>query len=153
MRIFISWSGPRSEAVARALKSWIKCVLQATDPWISSSIPRGTAWREELRSQLAGTDNGILCITKANRESPWLLFEAGAIAKLENARTCTLLVDLKNSEVKEPLAMFQSTEMKQPIPLIRGQISTLAFSRRLRVCFPTLGGRCGGIGRRARLKI
>jgi hypothetical protein len=41
MKIFISWYGPRSKVLAEALKEWMKMVLQATRPWISTrDIPQ-----------------------------------------------------------------------------------------------------------------
>lgn len=114
MKIFISWSGKRSLAVAQVLKIFIKVVLQGTEPWISSEgIERGTAWREKLRQELERTDTGIICITKANSEASWLLFEAGAIAKMENSRTCTILIDLTAADIKGPLAQFQHTNLTQ----------------------------------------
>ena len=37
MKVFIiSWSWPRSQAVAETLRTWLKDVSQAVDPWISS---------------------------------------------------------------------------------------------------------------------
>ena len=35
MDVFLSWSQPRSEAIAKALKHWIPLVLQAATPWLS----------------------------------------------------------------------------------------------------------------------
>ncbi len=112
MKIFISWSGERSRAVAQVLKPWIKAVLQATEPWLSThDIQSGATWRETLRDNLADVENGVICLTNANQTAPWLLFEAGAIAKLDNSRTCTLLIDLKPTDVKDPLAIFQSSNL------------------------------------------
>ena len=36
MKIFISWSGERSQKIAELFKDWIQCVIQAAKPWISS---------------------------------------------------------------------------------------------------------------------
>jgi hypothetical protein len=45
MNVFISWSGGYSKAVAEVLKSWLKCVLQGTNPWLSTrDINRGSDW-------------------------------------------------------------------------------------------------------------
>ncbi len=49
MNVFISWSGPRSRAVAELLRDWIKCVLQATRPWISTrDLDRGSMWFNDI---------------------------------------------------------------------------------------------------------
>lgn len=111
MKIFISWSGERSHRVAKLLDEWLQCVIQAVDPWLSSKdIDRGTLWFSEITNQLANTHNGILCLTKSNLNKPWILFEAGALAKgLNSSRVFTLLIDLRPSDVKDPLGQFNHT--------------------------------------------
>lgn len=111
MRVFISWSGDRSHAVAELLHDWIKCVLQASDPWLSSrDIDRGALWFTEINDQLKDTSVGIICLTQENLNRPWLLFEAGALAKgLSTSRVCTLLIDVKPSDLDDPLAQFNHT--------------------------------------------
>ena len=111
MKIFISWSGQRSKAVAQALKSWIKMVLQATEPWVSTEdIERGSVWFSQIAEQLKTTQVGIICLTPENLDEPWILFEAGAIAKgMESNRVCTLLIGLAPTEVKPPLSQFNAT--------------------------------------------
>lgn len=111
MKIFISWSGIRSRAVAEFLREWIKCVLQSAKPWISSrDLDRGAVWFTEIGGQLKDTSVGIICLTAANKDKPWILFEAGALAKgLSTTRVCTLLVDLKPEDVEDPLAQFNHT--------------------------------------------
>ena len=111
MKVFLSWSGARSKAVAELLNDWLRCVLQACKPWISSrDVDRGTLWFGEISGQLSDTEIGIVCLTTDNRMKPWILFEAGALAKgLSHSRVCTLLIDLKPSDVEDPLAQFNHT--------------------------------------------
>lgn len=111
MKVFISWSGIRSKAVAELLSAWIKCVLQATRPWISTrDIDRGALWFSEISNQLKDTAVGIVCLTQENKNKPWILFEAGALAKgLTSNRVCTFLVDLKPADLEDPLAQFNHT--------------------------------------------
>ncbi|MFT6443312.1 MAG: hypothetical protein ACJASM_002872 [Salibacteraceae bacterium] len=112
MKIFISWSGERSRQVAELLDDWIQCVLQAVDPWLSGKdIDRGSLWFTEITAQLSNTHNGIVCLTKANLNNPWILFESGALAKgLSSSRIYTLLIDLNPEEVRGPLAQFNHTK-------------------------------------------
>lgn len=113
MKVFLSWSGigSRSEAVASLLNEWLPCVIQALNPWISTQdIDQGSLWFDEVSSQLSETTTGILCLSKANQERPWLLFEAGALAKgLSKSRVCILLIDLESPEVASPLSFFNHT--------------------------------------------
>jgi hypothetical protein len=111
MKVFMSWAGPRSHAVAELLAWWTKCVIQASRPWISSEdVDRGSLWFTEINNNLSDTSVGIVCLTDENKERPWVLFEAGALAKgLSNSRVCTFLIDLEPKDIKDPLAQFNHT--------------------------------------------
>ncbi|GMQ24578.1 hypothetical protein Aoki45_12600 [Algoriphagus sp. oki45] len=111
MKVFISWSGDRSKRVAELLDNWIQCVIQAVNPWMSSKdIDRGALWFTEITDQLANTSIGIVCLTKENKNKPWILFESGALAKgLSSNRVCTFLIDLAPTDLENPLAQFNHT--------------------------------------------
>ena len=111
MKVFMSWSGNRSRAIAELLAWWAKCVLQASRPWISTAdVDRGSLWFSEINNNLSDTLVGIVCLTDENKERPWVLFEAGALAKgLSNSRVCTFLIDLEPKDIKDPLAQFNHT--------------------------------------------
>ena len=83
-------------------------MIQAIDPWISSrNIDGGALWFSEISDQLADTTLGIVCLTHENKAEPWLLFEAGALAKgLTSSRVCTFLIDLESSDISNPLAQL-----------------------------------------------
>lgn len=82
MKIFISWSGDRSELLAKALRDWFPLVLHYVDPWLSQSdIQAGERWGIEVAKELETCNFGVICVTKENLNSPWILFEAGALAK------------------------------------------------------------------------
>ncbi len=111
MKVFMSWSGARSRAAAELLGNWTKCVIQATQPWISTrGIDRGALWFSSINDELKDTTVGIVCLTHENKNKPWILFEAGALAKgLANSRVCTFLVDLEPKDLQDPLAQFNHT--------------------------------------------
>lgn len=111
MKVFISWSGERSRQVAELLHTWIQCVIQAVEPWVSSSdIDRGALWFTQITNELSSTTHGIICLTGDNKDKPWILFEAGALAKgLNSSRIYTFLVDLNPEDIKDPLAQFNHT--------------------------------------------
>jgi hypothetical protein len=111
MKVFMSWSGQRSKLTAELLHGWVKCVIQAAQPWISSKgIERGALWFSEINNELKDTTVGVICLTQENKNAPWILFEAGALAKgLTTNRVCTFLVDLIPSDLQSPLAQFNHT--------------------------------------------
>ena len=113
MKVFISWSGDRSLAVATLLKNWLRLVIQALNPWLSSqNIENGSLWYNEITNQLKEINTGIICLTQENKNKPWILFEAGALAKgLSTSRVCTLLIDLAPKDVEPPLSQFNHTRV------------------------------------------
>lgn len=114
MKVFISWSGERSQMIAEALRYWLPSVIQAIQPWASSDdIEKGTRWRTGLAEELEQARVGIICLTPENLDSPWLHFEAGALYRQQNTRVCTYLYDLDLIDVREPLAQFQATKVQK----------------------------------------
>src|SRR4051812_36495571 len=112
MKIFISWSGERSKAIAEALHEWLPDVIQAIEPWMSANdIEKGARWRSGLATELEQTSVSVICLTPENLESPWIHFEAGALSKQQqNTYVCTFLFGLEPIDVREPLAQFQATK-------------------------------------------
>lgn len=111
MRIFISWSKEPSRTVAEALRDWLPDVIQSLEPWMSSAdIGAGARWSTEVAQALSDASIGIICVTLENQREPWLLFEAGALAKtLENTFVCPYLIEMRPSDlISGPLTQFQS---------------------------------------------
>jgi hypothetical protein len=72
---------------------------------------RAPGGRGSIADDLGETNFGIVCLTPANTESPWVNFEAGALSKqLAEARCATLLVALRPADVTGPLSQFMHTE-------------------------------------------
>jgi hypothetical protein len=116
IKIFISWSGKKSGAIAKALNDWLPKVIQEVDPFYSSEIEKGTKGIDVIQSLLEETSFGIICLTRDNLESKWIHFESGALAKLHNSgagRVWTLLYDVSYSDVTQPLAQFQHTSINK----------------------------------------
>jgi TIR domain len=123
MRIFLSWSGSASRAVAVALREWLPTVLQAAEPYVSSEdIEKGARWSAEIAQQLSATDFGIICVTEDNFGSPWINFEAGALSKsVDASRVSPFLLDMRPTDLVGPLSQFQATlpELEDVIRLLR----------------------------------
>jgi hypothetical protein len=110
VKVFISWSGKRSEAMAKALYHWLPDVINAVEPFMSAEdIRAGSRWLIEIAEQLQDTHFGILCVTRENPDHAWLLFEAGAIAKNLQSHVIPLMLDYtRPTELPAgPLSHFQ----------------------------------------------
>lgn len=122
MKVFISWSGTRSKALANAIKDWIPDIVQHAEPWVSDKdISAGERWAQKIAGELESSNFGILCITPENLSSEWILFEAGALSKaMQDAKVIPLLFGLELSELSGPLSQFQALKVDE-----QGMIDTL----------------------------
>jgi hypothetical protein len=113
VKVFISWSGNLSHKIAMALQKWLPKVMEKVEPFISSeNIPIGKSWREVAFNALENSTVGILCLTKENLFSPWMLFEAGALFnKTKQSLVIPFLIDLDYSEIAGPLKEFQGSNI------------------------------------------
>lgn len=112
MLVFISWSGSKSRQVAEALRLWLRNVIQAVDPWMSSEdIDTGSRWSAEVAQRLDEARVGIICITPDNMTAPWLLFEAGALSKsLDKSLVCPYLLGLRPTDLEGPMVQFHAAQ-------------------------------------------
>lgn len=113
--VFLSWSG-NSKSVAAALNDWLPQVLHAIRPWYSDEdIAKGARSIVAVESALASTTFGIICVTQANHQSPWLNYEAGFLAReLTQSRVTPFLIDLAPANLRGPLANLQATQASKP---------------------------------------
>jgi hypothetical protein len=125
-----------SKSVAEKLGSWLHELSHAVEPFVSTNIPKGDAWFITLFEQLRQCPAGIVCVTREDLHSDWLLFEAGALAKqVDRPRVCTLLIDVSPLEVPAPLSGFQATMLKKDDAdsrVARAQLHGPALARRER---------------------
>jgi hypothetical protein len=112
MRAFISWSGQRSQALGNALRSWLPQIIPGIDFFHSEEIPKGRNWHVEIIKALRGCSIGIFCITPESLRSPWVLFEAGALAQHGDQPTLLTYI-LSPVELTGPLSHFQGTRFEQ----------------------------------------
>lgn len=115
MKVFISWSGERSHILAQALHGWLPLVLHYVKPWLSEAdVAAGERWAQAVAKELESSNFGIICVTPENLASPWVLFEAGALAKsMQGAKVIPLLFNLEFSDVSGPLAQFQAKKVER----------------------------------------
>ncbi|HEU4562487.1 MAG TPA: toll/interleukin-1 receptor domain-containing protein [Longimicrobium sp.] len=113
MKVFLSWSGERSRVIAEALRKWLPDVIQNIEPWMSAAdIDAGARWNRHIEDELKTTQVGILCLTRDNQKAPWILFEAGALAKtVSDTLVCPYLIGFSSADlISGPLTRFQAKE-------------------------------------------
>lgn len=78
MNIFISWSKKPSMEYALKTKELLEKIDYNIKAFVSErDITAGDDVQNEIISKICECDKLILCFTKENKQSPWLLFEAG----------------------------------------------------------------------------
>lgn len=109
MKIFMSWSGDRSRAVAEALERFLPDVVDGVKIWFSEQdISPGSRWNQELSKELEDNSFGVICLTPENLDSRWVQFEAGALSKsIANSRVVPYRLELEPADVPPPLGQFQ----------------------------------------------
>ena len=114
MKVFVSWSGKLSRAIAQTLKQWLPCMIQSLEIFFSpEDIEKGSNWDVQISSELSQCKYGIICLTNDNISAPWINFEAGALAKELDSHISALMVNIKPSDIKGPLARYQSTKLEK----------------------------------------
>jgi len=118
MRIFITWSGGRSEQIAQHLHEWLQSVIQKIVPYVSTNdIEKGSRWPTEIAQNLDEIHFGIACVLPENTRAEWLQFESGALSKSLNnkeGRVAPILFGVQQEMlVNNPLSLFQCTKFSK----------------------------------------
>lgn len=97
------------------MNDWLPLVLHYVEPWMSeASIDAGQRWGIAVAKELEVSNYGIICVTRENLNAPWVLFEAGALAKsLDDSQVIPLLLDLDFKDISGPLAQFQAKKTER----------------------------------------
>lgn len=135
MKVFLSWSGTPSRMLGEALRDWLPNVLQVVQPWMSAvDMQVGTRWSLDLSKELEAARAGIICLTPDNQNSPWILFEAGALSKILDTQ-CVIpyLLRMTPADVQGPLVQFQAATANQAdtyklVATVNRSLGTLALS-------------------------
>jgi TIR domain len=153
MKVFISWSGQTSKNIAEIFRQWLPTVIQIAIPYYSpDDITKGTRWNSEISLELNESKIGIICLTKDNLESPWIMFEAGALSKnIDNSKVCPILFGLEPTDIQGPLVQFQAArfnkeEIKKVVRMINAEggdnaLNSETFEQVFEVWWPKLSER------------
>lgn len=128
-RVFISWSGEQSKRYAEAIRDWLPTVIQMVTPYFTpTDIEKGARWSSDIANELEKAHVGIICVTRDNLHSDWILFEAGALSKsLDKSHVCPVIFGIAPTDLSGPLKQFQATsfdksEFHKLISLINGKL-------------------------------
>jgi len=109
MRVFIGWSGERSQFVAGVLRDWMKKLIQSVDPWMAEEDAAGK--HGDASAVVREARAAVLCLTPENKDDPGLHFEAGLLAcSLPTAFICPLLLGVGPSDISWPLRRFAARQ-------------------------------------------
>lgn len=82
--IFISWSKSKSRDFAIELKNLLESLDPHANVFMSEdNITAGEKVQERIIQRITECDKLLLCFTKENKKSPWLLYEAGFASGLD----------------------------------------------------------------------
>jgi hypothetical protein len=133
MKIFLCWSGDRSHHVAESFDWFLKQLnqnygltgKQAFEPFRSANIEKGLPWFQAVENELANAEAALVTVTPENCTSPWMHYEAGAVAnrmgiamsqgkdkataETLKGRLFTYLFGMNAGDLQGPLAAYQST--------------------------------------------
>jgi hypothetical protein len=110
MKVFLCWSGNKSKEAAVVFSKWLPHVLQSVEPFMSSQIPKGDSWREQVLAEIENAEYGIVFLTRENIFRPWINFEAGALYLSTKRRVAPLLIDIEVPELYGPIDMLQAVK-------------------------------------------
>lgn len=134
MKIFLSWSGRKSEKLASGLHEFLERL--GFEPWMSKvDIKAGQNWSAAITNALRSSDVCIACMTHESLHSQWLHFEAGAIPT-----SFALLWDLEIEKLTGPLAnsqpiRFERNEMLTLINELNQKAGPGLDAAKLKLCF------------------
>ena len=78
MNVFISWSKAKSMQYALKTKTLLEKLNHSINAFVSEvDIHGGEDVQDKIIQKITECDKLVLCFTKENKKSPWLLFEAG----------------------------------------------------------------------------
>jgi hypothetical protein len=135
MKVFISWSGDTSKNIAEIFRQWLPSVIQSVKPYYSpDDIAKGTRWSSEIAKELDESKVGIICLTRENLVSPWIMFEAGALSKnIDKSKVCPMLFGIDPSDIQGPLVQFQAAkfskeEVRKVVRMINNELGDNALA-------------------------
>jgi hypothetical protein len=137
-----------SRAVALVLAEWFPNVIQSIEPFVSATdISKGANWAAVLQKELADSDFGVVCLAPDNLQSPWLNYEAGAIATSVDSLVCPVLFHVEKEKVQSPIAQLQLTSLDEADVLLlmqsmnkatKSPLNGLALTKAVEMWWPKL---------------
>lgn len=111
LRIFVSWSEERGKIAAESISSWLSRLFQTAQVFYSpEGIGAGEIWFDTLMDNLNTNSIGVIVLTPESKDSCWIHFECGALAKSLGSRSkiriCPVLFNLEEEDIRPPLSQY-----------------------------------------------
>ena|SRR6185436_7422424 len=113
MQIYISWSKTLSKLVAEEMESLLVGFFEdRVKPFSSLTIDSGADWFYKNQNHLHSADLGLILVSRRGLDSPWLLYEGGALLNRLPEDYCQIiLLDVKATDLKDfPFYHLQCTD-------------------------------------------
>ncbi|MCZ6691821.1 MAG: hypothetical protein O7H41_19720 [Planctomycetota bacterium] len=124
LKVFIGWSKEPAGKIAVHLQELIELCVGNVAISRSHTIPKGAFSGLEISSYLDESLVGVFCLTRNNKRSHWMHWEAGALSagmKQEGdkddpskKRVCPILFGIKNFDLDRPFQDLQTTNFEDP---------------------------------------
>ena len=138
MEIFISWSGQTGKKIAEHISRWLPNIIQSIKPCFSpDDLTVGARWNTDIAQKLESCHIGLIIVTIEALNSPWIMFEAGALSKhVGKAKVCPIVFGIEPIDVQGPLAQFQAVRFEEKeftrlLRMINSELGDLALKNKV----------------------
>lgn len=111
MKIFIAWSGKRSQLMAQSLSAWLQQLFggDEIDVFLSTELGPGMKWIPELEKKLRASRMVILCLTRENLDAYWIHYEAALVLGKHRDKSIAIPYCLDSlKDIRPPLSTFNA---------------------------------------------
>ena len=105
MTVFLGWSHSGKEYAEKLRDFLLSCFKTGVTVSVSTGLPKGKNWSDELSRELKKSNFGIICLTP-DSDSAWICYEAGILDSVGVSVT-SLLFGV--SKAFDPLSQRQTT--------------------------------------------
>ncbi len=130
LNIFISFGGSRGNRLAQVLQKYLKALIGPKQIFVSSdSIYGGEFWAERIQGALNSHNCCLIILDSIGVRSPWVYYEAGAAALLNNRTIIPILFDVVPDQVEKlPFSSRQQIQVMEENQFVKDKFLRIFMS-------------------------